>query len=69
MSTSIKRSDNLSVLITKHKKSKITEIPTDMQVLFEFLTLIVDIKYRHKYDVISETKTYINNSNGIVKTL
>jgi hypothetical protein len=39
----------LAVLISKHKNTKVNSLPTDMQVLFGFLTLIVEIKYRNRY--------------------
>lgn len=39
----------LGELIVKNKNTKVADLPTDMQVLFGFLTLIVDIKYRNKY--------------------
>lgn len=37
------------MLIIRHKDTKINNLPTDMQVLFGFLTLIVDIRYRNRY--------------------
>jgi hypothetical protein len=42
------RNKSLAVLISEHKNTKINNLPTDMQVLFGFLTLLVDIKYRNK---------------------
>ncbi len=45
----VNRNKSLAVLISKHKKTKINNLPTDMQVLFGFLTLVVDIKYRNRY--------------------
>jgi hypothetical protein len=44
------REKSLEVLISEHKNTKINSLPTDMQVLFGFLTLIVDIKYRIHYE-------------------
>jgi hypothetical protein len=41
--------NSLTVLIPKHKNTKISNLPPDMQVLFGFLTLIVDIEYRNRY--------------------
>lgn len=40
---------NFRNLIAEHKTTKITDLPTDMQVVLGFLTLIVDIQYRNKY--------------------
>lgn len=48
---------SLAVLIAKHKNTKITGLPTDMQVLLGFLTLIVDIKYRNRYGAMIDGKT------------
>lgn len=39
----------LAVLISEHKKTKINDLPMDLQVLFGFLTLVVDIEYRNRY--------------------
>lgn len=39
----------LAKLIAKHKNTKTTQLPTDMRVLFDFLVLVVDIKYRNRY--------------------
>ena len=47
----------LAVLVAKHKDTKINSLPTDMQVLFGFLTLIVDIKYRNRYGAMIDEKT------------
>lgn len=44
----------LVVLIRECKNTKINNLPTDMQVLFGFLALIVDIKYRNRYSVAIE---------------
>lgn len=43
------KNKSLATLIAKHKNTKVNGLPTDMQVLFGFLTLIVDIKYRNRY--------------------
>lgn len=43
------KNKTLGGLIAKNKSTKVADLPTDMQVLFGFLTLIVDIKYRNKY--------------------
>lgn len=51
---------SLSELISKHKNTKINDLPTDMQVLFGFMTLIVDIKYRHKYGAAIERQNHYN---------
>lgn len=48
---------NLGELIAKHKNTKVTGLPTDMQVLFGFLTLIVDIKYRNRYGATIEEQS------------
>jgi hypothetical protein len=40
----------LNHLIDQHSNARsIDDLPTDAQVLFGFLALIVDIKYRNKY--------------------
>jgi hypothetical protein len=50
---------SLAELISKHKNTKIKNLPTDMQVLFGFLTLVVDIKYRNEYGAaIANQKEY-----------
>ena len=54
------RQKPLTVLISKHKNTKINNLPTDMQVLFGFLTLIVDIKYRNKYGAAIERQNLYN---------
>ena len=43
------RSRRFAALVAEHKNTKISDLPTDMQVLFGFLALVVDIKYRHRY--------------------
>jgi len=45
----LNREESLAVLISRHKNTKISSLPRDMQVLFGFLTLMVDIKYRARY--------------------
>lgn len=40
---------SLSVLLGRHENTKINDMPIDVQVLFGFLTLLVDIKYRNRY--------------------
>ncbi len=40
---------SLKSLISKNQSSSIDDLSTDAQVLFGFLTLIVDIKYRSRY--------------------
>jgi hypothetical protein len=47
----------LAVLISKHKNTKINDLPMDMQVLFGFLTLIVDIEHRSRHDAVVEKTT------------
>lgn len=56
----VHRNKSLAVLISKHKNTKINNLPTDMQVLFGFLTLIVDIKYRNKYGAAIERQNLYN---------
>lgn len=53
--------------IAQHKSTKITSLPTDMQVLFGFLTLIVDIKYRNRYGTTLEEQS-ARGYNKDVKT-
>lgn len=48
------REKSLAVLISKHKKTNINNLPTDMQTLFGLLKLIVDIKYRKRYEIAIE---------------
>jgi len=50
----VRREKPLAMLISKHQNTKINSLPTDMQVLFGLLTLIVDIKYRNRYGVAVE---------------
>lgn len=45
----LNRKKPLAVFIAKCKDTKINNLPTDAQVLFGFLTLIVDIRYRARY--------------------
>lgn len=45
----VQQKKSLAGLIAKHKNTKINGLPSDMQVLLGFLTLIVDIKYRNRY--------------------
>ena len=40
---------SLALLLARHKNVKLNEPPTDIQVLFGFLALLVDIKYRNRY--------------------
>lgn len=40
---------SLAMLLARHKNVKLNDLPTDVQVLFGFLTLLVDIKYRNRY--------------------
>jgi hypothetical protein len=40
---------SLALLLARHRNTKINDLPTDVQVLFGFLTLLVDIKYRNRY--------------------
>lgn len=47
--TKVSRNKTLGGILTKHKNTKIADLPTDLQVTLGFLTLIVDIKYRDKY--------------------
>ncbi len=43
MSKGIKR------IILDNQVQNVTELNNEGKILFEFLTLVVDIKYRHKY--------------------
>lgn len=54
------RNQSLAVLISEHKNTNINNLPTDMLVLFGFLTLIVDIKYRNKYGAAIERQNLYN---------
>lgn len=54
----------LVALIANHKNTKINNLPTDMQVLFGFLTLIVDIKYRNQYGAAVEGRNAYNKEVG-----
>jgi len=55
----IRDNKTLAVLIAEYKNAKINDLPTDMQVLFGLLKLIVDIRYRVKHD-----STIENNRDG-----
>jgi len=45
----VTKHQNLKTLISANRMSSVDDLSTDAQVLFGFLTLIVDIKYRNKY--------------------
>lgn len=59
-----RKDKSLAELISKHKNIKINNLPTDMQVLFGFLTLIVDIKYRNQYGAAVEGRKAYNKEVG-----
>lgn len=40
---------SFAMLLARHKNVKLCDLPTDIQVLFGFLALLVDIKYRNRY--------------------
>lgn len=58
------RNKSLAVLISKHKNTKINNLSTDMQVLFGFLALIVDIQYRNKYGAAIERQNIYDIEEG-----
>lgn len=55
-----RKNKTLSALISEHKNTKVNDLPTDMQVLFGFLTLVVDIKYKNKYGAAIERENHYN---------
>lgn len=46
----------LAELIEKHRTNKIVDLPTDTQVIFGLICLIVDIKYKNRYGMSFEHK-------------
>lgn len=45
-----KKHKTLSDLIaTRNKTKKLDGLPTDLQIVFDFLVLVVDIQYRNKH--------------------
>lgn len=58
------RQKPLAVLISEHKTTKINNLPTDMQVLFGFLALIVDIKYHNQYGAAVQDRKKYNKEVG-----
>jgi hypothetical protein len=44
-----RRVKDIRSVISKNRTDKADELSTDAQVLFGFLTLLVDIRYRNKY--------------------
>jgi hypothetical protein len=50
----MRKSQTIAQLIRSNQTSNIDELSTDAQTLFGFLTLIIDIKYRHRYGKVIE---------------
>lgn len=53
----VSKNKTLGGLIAKHSKTKVNQLPTDMQVVLGFLNLIVDIKYRNRYGAMIDGKS------------
>jgi hypothetical protein len=56
----------LAKFINSNQSKDVDKLSTDAQVLFGFLSLIIDIKYRNRYGITfteQNSKGYSNNMN------